>query len=175
VNPQYPGCPFCSVHRGFYYCNQNTLSQALAAVQKLFAEHPGAEFIVGGHSLGASVATLAAVSFKLAGYNPKLYAIGSPRVGNSQFSDYASGMLDVHYRMTYYKDLVPHVPPMLFFGYQHLTNEVYEDGFGNLHLCSGPEDPNCGDQWPIWDLSEELFHLTYLGHIIRDCEPVVFG
>jgi predicted lipase len=60
------------------------------AVRELTAEHPGRPVYVIGHSLGAAMATIAAVDlrFKLDLTDVRLYTFGSPRVGNQIFSKF---------------------------------------------------------------------------------------
>jgi len=40
---------------------------------------------VAGHSLGAALATLAAADFAKEGYQPVVYTLGSPRVGDKDW------------------------------------------------------------------------------------------
>jgi len=65
------------------------------------------------------------------------------------------------YRVTHYKDIVPHVPIEKMF-YHQAFQEIYEDENGNVKLCSltDPEDKTCSDQFWTYDISP---HLTYLG------------
>lgn len=53
-----------------------------------------------------------------------LYTFGSPRVGNVEFSQWASTKLNASYRLTHHRDVIPHVPPSSL-GYQHIPHELY--------------------------------------------------
>jgi predicted lipase len=55
----------------------------------LLSEHSGAKIIVTGHSLGGSLAILAAADLhKSHGKIDQVYTFGQPRVGNAQFASY---------------------------------------------------------------------------------------
>ena len=73
------------VHNGFYQTYQFVSAQVLSSVSALLKEHPSASILVTGHSLGAALATHAAVDIKRS-LNPTqkvtFYSYGSPRVGN---------------------------------------------------------------------------------------------
>ena len=91
-----------------------------------------------GHSLGASMATLAASLLK-----PKsLYTFGSPRVGNLAFA-YPLKSLDNH-RYVDCCDLVARLPPVVL-DYAHLPGNLYYiDRNRAVHLVD-PDDPAIGD------------------------------
>ncbi len=82
--------------------------------------------LVTGHSLGAALATLAAltlgtVTFPLGGTDGKLqmYNFAGPRVGDPVFADAYNYFVPFSYRVTNLADVVPIVPPPLIFGYQY--------------------------------------------------------
>lgn len=88
-----------------------------------------------GHSLGASLATLASIYYTIhftGKYHIKLYNFGSPRVGNSQFVEYFSKLkpnIDC-WRVFNYEDPVPMVP--ITNDYKHICNNSIELG---EHYC----------------------------------------
>jgi triacylglycerol lipase len=69
-----------------------------------------------GHSLGAALATLAAVDIA-AHYRPRtmeVYTFGGPRVGDPYFAFAHNGLVPVHQRIFNDNDLVVHLPPILY-------------------------------------------------------------
>jgi len=90
-------------------------SKVITAVSGHIAKYPGATILYTGHSLGAALVTLAALDISrqlTPSNNIEFYTFGSPRLGNSVFSDYAFSIFpDGKYsRVTHYNDMVPHVP-----------------------------------------------------------------
>ena len=139
------------------------ISIALAA---LTTQYPGYQLIVTGHSLGGAVATLAGLTLLNAGYSPTVYSFGSPRVGNAPFAAYTSKILVYNYRVTHYRDLIPHIPPRSLH-YLHTGEEVYEDKDHILTMCTQVEDPSCADRWTLIQTSL-ADHFLYLNRVM-DC------
>ncbi|KAK6036141.1 triacylglycerol lipase [Cooperia oncophora] len=87
-----------------------------ADFRALRAMYPNTEnFWVTGHSLGGSVASLAAsflVGSRLANSSEvKLVTFGQPRTGDISFrSSQQSGTLEYSFRVTHWRDIVPHIP-----------------------------------------------------------------
>lgn len=78
-----------------------------------------------GHSLGAALATLAVSRTQEC---DKVYAFGSPRVGNSKFAE--STDADI-YRISRAHDIVTRIPPM-FIGYRHVGDDYFITNDGDL-------------------------------------------
>eukprot|EP01118_Nematostelium_gracile_P014581 TRINITY_DN5717_c0_g1_i1.p1 TRINITY_DN5717_c0_g1~~TRINITY_DN5717_c0_g1_i1.p1 ORF type:complete len:278 (-),score=71.03 TRINITY_DN5717_c0_g1_i1:86-919(-) len=155
------------VHAGFYGDYLDLRSQVIAAVKELTKTNPSYKMYVVGHSLGAALATLAAVDIvdTFDYHNITLYDFGGPRVGDSGFVEYAQERLPTVYRAVNQRDIVPHLPPQ-WLGWAHLATEVwYWDSEWNICNSDG-EDPNCSDGL-LWDLSI-LDHIYYpnvtMGH-----------
>ena len=110
------------VHRGFFGAYQGMSSQVIGAVRSLLAEHPNASLLFTGHSLGAALATFAAVDVKEE-LNPKgqayFYTFGSPRTGNVAFTDYVAAQYPNYFRVVHAADTVPHLP-MTEVGFNHV-------------------------------------------------------
>lgn len=102
-------CSDCRVHHGFLEAWNSlypVLSEELAAA---LDANPGYSTVISGHSLGGALATFAFASLKNGPYEVSAaYTYGSPRTGNSDFSDYIdtlSGASDtetgIFYRVTH--------------------------------------------------------------------------
>ena len=121
------------VHEGFYKLMQS-LKPSLAEVVKQL--DPTLPCYVTGHSLGAAIATLAAMEIaQLAPEmreNIQLYTYASPRVGSPDFSTAHSEQLPNAYRITNLGDTVPLVPPVTMGkSYVHVGEEwsfVFQSG-----------------------------------------------
>lgn len=123
-------CPLCKVHSGFAQAYEELRDQILFTLEKLGCQ----EVDVAGHSLGAAVATVAAMDLRgwpVGGMRAGvLWTFGSPRVGNVAFAENfvriaAEMRLAVpSWRVVHYRDPVPHGGPTAA-GYTHLPFEVY--------------------------------------------------
>jgi hypothetical protein len=125
--------------------------------------------VLTGHSYGASVSLLLAMELYKAGIEVDMYNYGQPRAGNPKFADFVNTVIGEYWRTTHYKDIVPHVPPILL-GYQHACGEIYEDETGTLNHCSDIfcEDTQCSNQYALVNTTTED-HSYYLGHRVN-CE-----
>lgn len=153
-------CSGCLVENGFYTIWKNIQQetmQALAAVG-CDANSSDNQLVVTGHSLGAAITHLAMFTLQNRGYEVlESYSFEAPRVGNKHFSDAFDERFTRKYsvfRVTHWKDPVPHLPPELL-GYYHVPTEIYVNKTGGIHVCNGAEDRYCADRWP---LVETLFH-----------------
>ncbi|RYH21146.1 lipase family protein [archaeon] len=107
----YPKCSGCEVHKGFYVAEQSVISAVISNVKSLKQQFPSYSVVVTGHSLGAAMATLTTLDLMDAGVSPiRMFHFGSPRVGNTNFANFASNKIGDRNRNTHYKDMVPHVP-----------------------------------------------------------------
>jgi hypothetical protein len=113
------------------------------------------------------MATLTAIDLIASGITPlRMYNFGSPRVGNDEFSAWASTYLADHSRVTHYRDIVVHLPTHHRF--RHVTNEWYEDELHIVHACVGYEDPSCSYQFHRTTIHDHLQYLT----LDMGCEAV---
>ena len=60
LKTEYPHCPNCLVHRGFYLSYLDLQNQVMQGLERLRKNHPNASISVTGHSLGAALAVLCA-------------------------------------------------------------------------------------------------------------------
>ena len=167
----YPDCE-CHVHRGFYHSAMEIHNKTIDIVRVLRKEYP--KVVVTGHSYGASVGTLLAMELIRAGIDTDIYNYGQPRVGDAVFAEFANKIVPEYWRMTHYKDIVPHLP-LTVMNYVHSCREIYEDDTGELTVCSNLncEDPSCANQHRLVDENADD-HMYYLGHHLA-CEDSIIS
>ncbi|NJK38377.1 MAG: hypothetical protein HC825_01470 [Oscillatoriales cyanobacterium RM1_1_9] len=131
------------VHRGFANLYAEVADQVIVAAQQL---NPAIPCYVSGHSLGASLATLAALD--IANRVPalknqvQLYTYASPRVGDPTFASAHSQLVPNSYRVVNLGDAIPLVPlnSIQELVYVHLGQEwaflTQKQDFGTNHLVS---------------------------------------
>jgi triacylglycerol lipase len=112
---RYARSPGARIHRGFRASfEQDFENRILTRLDG--ARDRGKPIVVIGHSLGASMATVAAARLDMLGKPVRaVYAFASPNVGNAEFkADYNSRLGQRHYRMINQEDIVPRllVPPL---------------------------------------------------------------
>lgn len=99
------------VHQGFASTLDSGWSEIVGAVEEFGgSDRP---VLVTGHSLGGSLATLAAARLSHGGYDvAPVYTFGNPRVGDVDFADQAWQVLQGRaYRFVNRRDVVPRLPP----------------------------------------------------------------
>ncbi|RJE22803.1 Extracellular lipase [Aspergillus sclerotialis] len=172
-------CPGCMAEKGFWYSWIAVRSEILETVGKAIIEYPDYQIISVGHSLGGSIATLAAASLRAHGHHVILYSYGSARVGNRALSANLTAQAG-NYRLTHTVDPIPKLPPLLM-GYVHISPEywitapssskVQPDqinvltGLVNWHGNTGTGPPLLGDL-PA--------HLWYFQSVSLCAEPMPF-
>ncbi|VDO84081.1 unnamed protein product [Heligmosomoides polygyrus] len=111
----------------------------------LRSKYPSYQVWVTGHSLGGAMATLAASYIVAANLVPatsvELVTFGEPRTGNKDFSAAHDKQLAYSFRVTHWRDIVPHVPPEDLEGYYH---HKFESG-ATFKVCTADEDKGCSD------------------------------
>ena len=168
----FPECN-CKVHYGFYNSALGVATKMIDSVKSLTTKYPGYSVVVTGHSYGAACGQLLAMELVKSGISVKLYDYGQPRVGDANYAAFVNTKITEYYRTTHNKDIVPHVPPIEGFGYQHSCREIFEDSTGKLKVCSATncEDPNCADQFSLVQTNGDD-HSYYLGHRVS-CEDSI--
>ncbi|KAI9202944.1 Alpha/Beta hydrolase protein [Polychytrium aggregatum] len=143
-----PDCPFpgaptgTKVHYGFLQSWQYVRASVLEELAALIALAPEHTVLFAGHSLGGALALLAAadaLTSGTAGLDSKrmrIFTVGQPRVGNSQFADFVYGLgVRTIQRVVNQNDLTPHLPPT-FSGFCHVPNEIWvRDANGTTFEC----------------------------------------
>jgi triacylglycerol lipase len=125
------------VHGGFY----DALSQVWMHIDKAvkrFDRRQSKSLWVTGHSLGASLATLAVARWLERGREVSgLYTFGQPRTGDSDFArNFNFDFKSKAFRFVNNKDLVTRIPPRAF-GYSHLGTFKYFTESGVLEDSIG--------------------------------------
>jgi hypothetical protein len=142
-----PSCTGCQVENGFY----NGYMAVRPTIVSALASYGCQDVTLTGHSLGAALATLAAADLGQNYTINDVYNFGSPRVGNPAFAQAYNQKFHNHWRVTHYKDPIPH-GPTLGMGFYHVANEAYyknttAEGY---QLCTSGEDRSggqCADQF----------------------------
>ncbi|CAI5701278.1 unnamed protein product [Peronospora effusa] len=158
--------PAVMVHQGFYWAYRSVALQVVTTLHKLWTQYPNASVIVAGHSLGGAVAAICAFELKYIEKIPvkALYTFGKPRVGNLHFSTRLRNAGMEVYRITHFRDIVPHLPPT-WTGFEHTSEEIFYDQFSaNYCNCSQTdgEDPTCSNTCSPFSCTSVVDHLTYL-------------
>ncbi len=126
------------VHRGF----NRVLDRAWAVIEETISAwqnealrqgQPAPGLFFTGHSLGAAIATLAAERLHIKGQRiDGLYTFGSPRVGDSAFSEHFNEALKAcTFRFINSNDLVTRMPPRPM-DYNHVGQLYYFNAKGQL-------------------------------------------
>ncbi|TNV76611.1 hypothetical protein FGO68_gene5194 [Halteria grandinella] len=172
---QYPGHGSAAVHRGFYEAFMAVEGQVMTSLGAILAQHPSARVVITGHSLGAALATFAAVHIKEQLQFPveklTFYTLGSPRTGNQAWTDYVYSLYPAgqNQRITHYND------------FNHIGDEVWynvaSDTDTTYVICkNGPgkqEDLTCSSS--IFSTGVDA-HLHYMGKALHDmCTHVTAG
>ena len=174
-------CTGCMVHEGLYWAYQRAASVLFPKLQALVNEHPTADIMVTGHSMGAATAGFAfpdvVLSIKGSRGVKRHYNYGSPRLGNPAFVAWLDRVVEPHkehFRCTNFGDPIVHLAPIFFDelglgNWLHHTREVFwMNAFGDpsaYRVCNGNsthEDPTCADSTPPWDMIGFRNHSTYL-------------
>lgn len=95
------------VHTGFLEVYNNFRDEVVAKLADLNPK----QVIIGGHSLGAAVATICGLDLQLLGYNCIVYNFASPRVGDDLLCDLVNSSKLPLYRIVNTTDVIPTLPP----------------------------------------------------------------
>ncbi|EPB65289.1 triacylglycerol lipase, partial [Ancylostoma ceylanicum] len=145
-------------------------SRGTARFHQLLEEAKKTVFIdwVTGHSLGGSLASLAASFVVGSGFaktkNTKLVTLGQPRTGDLVFAIAHHTQIEYAFRVVHWRDIVPHLPFGKEFGYRHHRQEVfYKRGMnpGEFVVCKGNEERECSNG--LYFASSIKDHTHYFG------------
>ncbi|GEQ69161.1 hypothetical protein JCM33374_g2832 [Metschnikowia sp. JCM 33374] len=123
-------CVKCRVHKGINSFLKLNGAVVLNAVLKAKKELPDYRLVVTGHSLGAAIATFAAIELKLLGLDVLVVTLAGPKIGEKNFAKFVDELFDTvnvidiiskeksfdHIntaliRMVHIHDIVPYLPP----------------------------------------------------------------
>ncbi|KFA64110.1 hypothetical protein S40285_00801 [Stachybotrys chlorohalonatus IBT 40285] len=153
-------CTNCTVHMGFLQSWRNARTLVLPDLIELKAQYPSYPIQLVGHSLGGSVACLAALELKVSlGWDDiTVTTFGEPRTGNYQLARFVDEVFELdgealldrrsYRRVTHNNDPVP-LLPLDEWGYRSHAGEIYiakkdlPPTEQDIHICIGDEDPNC--------------------------------
>ncbi|MBO3459153.1 lipase [Aetokthonos hydrillicola Thurmond2011] len=113
---EYKGLKNSKIHSGFADIYDKTLAEQTRTVASQL--NPSVPCYISGHSLGAALATLAAIdlaqNFPKLKQQIRLYTYGGPRVGNPDFAKVHSRLVPNSYRIINLADSIPLSPPTVF-------------------------------------------------------------
>ncbi|KAJ9061762.1 hypothetical protein DSO57_1016763 [Entomophthora muscae] len=134
-----------------------------------------------GHSLGSSLAALAAArvktSLNMPGERIEVYAYGMPRIGNRNFAEWYNGLGMAAARVVNKNDLFPQILGGNNDLLVHIKTELWVTGPRNneqITICDTAtlEDPKCSKSVPRSKLSKELhfymFDVSYEGELCEN-------
>mmetsp|Transcript_12506 Transcript_12506/g.43765 ORF Transcript_12506/g.43765 Transcript_12506/m.43765 type:complete len:278 (-) Transcript_12506:96-929(-) len=165
----YPNCDACEVHDGF----TQAWGQLRANVTRAVRQVGASKVHITGHSLGASLAVLAAVELGSLGEQLAIgdvVTFGQPRIGNKAFADAYRKLVPQHQRVVHHKDIIPHLP-LESMGFWHTSTEIWSNEQATAYVvCDGSgEDPTCSDSVWLTDTSVGD-HMDYMGIMLsRSC------
>jgi len=168
--------PDAKVHKGFGKSWKSLSSGILSAIDTARSRCSSCNRVFfAGHSLGGAIATIAAVDYarrKPSGMSVQSLTLGSPRVGNEDFAEYAARMVPNSIRWTNSNDPVPHLP-LSVMGFDHRPREVWQRS-STYQLCSqtNGEDSNCANSVSGFSINSLEKHSEYGGIDLHDgtCE-----
>ncbi|KAI8901412.1 Alpha/Beta hydrolase protein [Globomyces pollinis-pini] len=150
------------IHAGFQKVYLSIREPLMKELKEISRYNPSFAIHFTGHSLGGSLAVLAAADFYLeTKYNGlEVTTFGQPRLGNLAFSNWINTLNIKIHRVTATGDIVTMLPPQLF-GYHH-TNDEYRILNGKTYQCDG----GCNH------LPSLNFTTHPLGYYNGDCESL---
>ena len=142
------------IHDGFRSAAEAASVDIDNAVERVKASQK--PLFIAGHSLGATLAALAAVQTAANGSPPRaVYGFGMPRVGGEQFRANYGDLGKITYRLVHGIDLVARVPPSVT-GFRHV---------GRVLQCKA--GAKFDDARPLVDTDEPLFSQQLSGNVRR--------
>lgn len=160
--------PQSELHTGFWNAWQSLkpgVVKALTAIKNSHLDTHDIHVYVTGHSLGAAIASNAAMDLKLnEGYDTSVVNFGSPRVGDINYHNALLAEVP-HWRVTHNNDPVVHAAPVAE-GFYHASTEIHfpERNGLNFKVCDGSgEDSSCADACARYLTCTSIAdHLNYL-------------
>lgn len=122
-------CRNCKIHRGFNKFSETLGDPFLETVEKIFKRYPDYHFVITGHSLGAALATISGIEFKLRGFDPVVLTYANPKMFNREMKEWVDDLFSTrkidrcinekggitfskgYFRVVHDGDYIPMVPP----------------------------------------------------------------
>lgn len=160
--------PGARIHSGFLLSWISVFVLVLSIVRSQVASHPDYSIVTMGHSLGGSLALLAAITLRQTFPDSKIrtYSYGAPRTGNRIFSEYVNETFGKDaFRVVHSNDGVPTMIPTKL-GYHHHGIEYWQHASPPSEAttveCNGDgEDSACSASIPSRGVN--LAHTKYFG------------
>ncbi|KAI3415670.1 hypothetical protein GPALN_005263 [Globodera pallida] len=140
---------------------------------KLLNTYEDYELWVTGHSLGGALAAIASANIVdselISAQKLKLVTFGQPRTGDREWAAAIDQNLPhFNYRVVHNRDMVPHIPPEWFKGYQHYGTEIFYnnsmDASDEFVVCSeDAESSECDGYYWYFNVRD---HLYYFGKFV---------
>ncbi|KAI0279341.1 Alpha/Beta hydrolase protein [Russula aff. rugulosa BPL654] len=166
-----------SVHAGFLISYNSVRAVVVHVVRDQLLAFPNYTVVISGHSLGGSLASIAAVSVKsnIPSAAVRLFTYGQPRTGNAAYADLVEyivgsnnifrGKFPSSARAQF--DGVPTMVPENL-GYHHHAHEYWQfeepANSSTIRRCEGQEDPECSHSIPSTGINPA--HVVYFGQVM---------
>ena len=144
----------------YFYDNYVSMfrDEFIRKFEQAVEEFPDYQFVFTGFSLGAAVATHAIFDVVSSGLIPGeqvvMYNFGSPRVGNYAFVEAVQKAVAGVYRVTHWRDMIPHLPLCKKDIFGNCEQGNFLDTLFSKIPISGVLVPT----WPAWHLGPEIFY-----------------
>lgn len=168
----FPSCVGCQVHGGYYLAWAAVADDVQSLIQAQATQYPDYGIVITGHSLGASLAAMAAAQYSSLYSNLTIYTLGEPRTGNAAFATFIDNTFSTaspdttrFFRTTHADDGIPLAPPTDL-GYVHHGLEYWNTnptGTTTTFICGAETTECCGGQNGS---GINAAHLTYWGKTV---------
>jgi len=153
-------------HTGFLTAWNSVASQVISTVETQLSAHPGYSLVTSGHSLGAALSSLAAISLQqnFPGSAVRMFTYGQPRTFNPTGASFINSVFGANaFRSVHTTDGVPTIIPQTL-GYRHHGIEYWQtpdpaSASTTRECAASGEDPTCSDSIPSMGI--DTAHLTY--------------
>ncbi|KAH9961559.1 alpha/beta-hydrolase [Russula dissimulans] len=157
-----------SVHAGFLVSYNSVRAVVVDVVREQLRAFPNYRVVIAGHSLGGSLASLAALSVKsnLPSARVRLFTYGQPRTGDAAYANLLETTIgnDIFRGRSLQMHGVPTMIPE-FLGYRHHVREYWQfeepPNSSTVRRCEGQEDPDCSRSIPSRGINPA--HGVYFG------------
>ncbi|PPQ78601.1 hypothetical protein CVT24_002053 [Panaeolus cyanescens] len=149
------------VHQGFLTSWNSVAVSAINTVREQLVGREGYSIVTAGHSLGAALASLSAVSMKsnFPDVPVRMYTYGQPRTGNPNYAKWVNSNFGPGeaFRVTHTTDPVPHVPlrldvlPYAHHGVEYWINADPATAANIVSCDPSGEDETCANSVPFID------------------------